>query len=89
MAAIGALSLVASFGMATLLRPFLSLGQMIMSIDQPMLMAWDQAERTGANHWIWGHLAVPLLLRPAWMLPTMFGIICVGAAAQLAWGKRR
>lgn len=89
MAAIGALSLVASFALATLLRPFLSLGQLIMSIDQSMLQALDRAERTGASLWLWGNVAVPLLLRPAWMLPAMIGIVCVGAAAQLAWGKRR
>jgi hypothetical protein len=89
MAGIGAVSLVASFALATLLRPFLSLGQLIMSIDQSMLQALDQAERTGASLWLWGNIAVPLLLRPSWMLPAMLGIVCVGAAAQLAWGKRR
>lgn len=89
LAAFGAVFLVTSFGMATLLRPFMSLGQMIMSIDQPFLMALDQAPRTGTNLWLWGHIAVPLLLRPAWMLPTMLGIVFIGLAAQLAWGKRR
>lgn len=89
MAAIGALSLVASFAMATLLRPFLSLGQLIMSIDQPILLAWDHAERTGVSLWLWGNIVVPLLLRPSWLIPTMLGIVCVGAAAQLAWGNRR
>jgi hypothetical protein len=88
MAAIGALSLVGAFALATLLRPFLSLGQLIMSIDQTMLLALDKAERAGVSLWLWGHIAVPVLLRPSWMLPTMLGIVCVGAAAQLAWGKR-
>ena len=89
MAAFGALFLVGSFAMATLLRPLMSLGQLIMSIDQPLLMSLDQAPRTGVSLWLWGHIAVPLLLRPAWMLPTMLGVVLVGLAAQLAWGKRR
>ncbi len=89
MAATGALALVASFAMATLLRPFMSLGQLLTSIDQPLLMAWDKAERSGVSLWLWGNVAVPLLLRPAWLMPAMLGIVCVGAAAHLAWGQRR
>jgi hypothetical protein len=89
MAALGAASLVVSFALAIILRPLMSLGQLIMSIDQPFLMALDAAPRSGANLWLWGHIAVPLLVRPAWMLPTMLGIILIGGAAQLAWGRRR
>lgn len=89
LAAVGAISLVASFALATLLRPFMSLGQLIMSIDQPFLTALNQAPRTGGSLWFWSHIAVPLLLRPSWMLPTMLGIVLIGLAAQLAWGKRR
>lgn len=88
-AALGAVSLVAGFAMATLLRSFMSLGQVIMSIDQPFMQALDQAPRSGVSLWVWSHMAVPLLLRPSWMLPTMLGIVLVGLAAQLAWGKRR
>jgi hypothetical protein len=88
-AGFGALSLVAAFAMAMLLRPFMSLGQLIMSIDQPFLTALDQTPRTGGALWIWSHLAVPVLLRPAWMMPTMLGIVLVGLAAQLAWGRKR
>ena len=89
LAAFGAVSLVASFAMATLLRPFMSLGQVIMSIDQPLLTALDQAPRVGVSLWLWSHVAVPVLLRPAWMPSTMLGIVLIGLAAQLAWGRRR
>lgn len=89
LAAAGALSLVTAFALAALLQPFTSLGQVLMKLDQSLLVSLDRAERTGTGLWLWTHAALPLLMRPAWMLPVMLGIIFVGAAAQLAWGSRR
>jgi hypothetical protein len=88
-AGIGAAFLIAAVAMASLLEPLQSLGQLLTRLDQPLLESMDRMQRSGMSLWIWSHLAVPVLTRPAWMLPTMFGVVLVGAAAQLAWGNRR
>ena len=88
-AAAGALFLMGALAMAALLAPEQSLAQLIMSINAPFLTALDHANRSGSALWVWSHLAVPVLIRPAWMLPTMLGIVLVGIAAQLAWGRHR
>ena len=88
-AAMGAAFLVSAFAMAMVLRPLLSLGQLLNSLDHTTVLAWEKAQRSGVSLWLWVHVAMPLLVRPAWMLPTMLGVVLTGLAAQLAWGKRR
>jgi hypothetical protein len=88
-AAAGAVSLVLAFAVASLLNPFLSLAG-LLTMEWPGWMAdVGHANRSGARLWLWDNVALPLLLRPAWLLPAMLGIILVGLAAQLAWGRRR
>jgi hypothetical protein len=88
-AATGALSLVLAFAIASLMNPFLSLAQ-LLTTQAPLWMASvAHAEHTGVALWLWDYVALPLLLRPAWMIPTMLGVVLVGLAAQLAWGSRR
>ena len=89
MAALGAVCLVGAFAMATLMQPLLSLAQLVMMFNEPFITALDRTQRSGTGSWIWSHLAVPVLIRPAWMMPTMLGVVLVGVAAQLAWGSRR
>ena len=88
MAALGAMFLVAGFALASLFDPLMTLAQLVVKVDQPLLMRLDQTQRSGAALWLWLHVAVPVLLRPDWLLPTMLGVVCIGFAAQLAWGKR-
>lgn len=33
--------------------------------------------------WVWGYVALPLLLRPAWLFPATLGIVFGGAALSL------
>ena len=89
MAALGAVFLVASFALASLLQPFTSLAQLAMMIDDKWMMALDHAERSGVARWMWVNVEVPLLLRPCWLLPTMVGLICVGVAVSFVMSERR
>jgi hypothetical protein len=89
-AALGAVFLVGAFALATLLRPFFSLAELVMTMTDPlMLQRIDTSHRGPVAQWAWTTLALPLLLRPSWMLPVMLGVVFVGVAATLAWGKRR
>lgn len=89
MAALGATCLVGGFAIASLLQPFFTLAQLVMMVDQQVLPSLERVEPSNSAQWIWAHIAMPILLRPAWMMPTMFGVIFVGLAATLAYGEKR
>lgn len=86
-AAVGAACLVASFAVASLMRPFATLAELLLMMDHRMFVAWNRAEHSPMATWLWMHLAMPLLVRPAWLLPTGVGLVCVGAATSFAWGQ--
>lgn len=88
-AALGVACLVSAFALASLLDPLASLAQAIMRVNGTLLQTIDQAPHSPAIQWAWTNLAVPLLLRPCWMLPVMAGLVLVGVAATLVWGDRR
>ena len=83
MAVIAAAFLVGAFAVATLLPADLSLRELLALVDRgwPMRL---QAAIADAAPWIWTNLVVPLLVRPAWLLPATLGVLCGGAAATLA-----
>lgn len=86
-AAAGAMCLVASFAVASLMRPFATLAELMVLLDHRMFIAWDKAEHSPMATWLWVHLAMPLLVRPAWLVPTGMGLVCVGVATSFAWGQ--
>lgn len=87
LAVLSAASLVAAFALATLLPPPLTLAQLIAMFDARLL--YDAHEFVVANGagWLWGHLLMPLLLRPSWLLPTSFGLVFAGGAMTV--GSRK
>ncbi len=76
--------LVGAFAIATILSYDLSLGELVTMVDQGFV-AWTR-DATAAHlpAWVWQDLLVPLLTRPAWLLPAAVGLICGGAAATVA-----
>ena len=49
--------------------------------------------RTGIEQhfaaWMWADVVLPLLVRPAWLVPASLGLICAGAAFSVAAASRR
>jgi hypothetical protein len=86
-AIIAAVLLVGSVALATLGPPGLPLGQLIFMIDHDIM----QSLRTGIEGhvaaWLWAYGVVPLLVRPAWLLPAGLGLICTGAALSASGRK--
>jgi hypothetical protein len=80
LAVLAALMLIGAFALATLGPPGVPLGHVLFTLDTPV-MDWLQQHFAG---WAWRTLVVPLLLRPAWLLPAALGIIFAGAALTLA-----
>lgn len=87
LAAVGAFFLVVSFALAVLQPPFQSLGEFVVAFDQTQLNWLNTPPAGGGARMLWDAIAVPLLIRPDWLIPTMLGLVCVGLAAQLTWGK--
>ena len=80
LAVLAALLLIGAFAMATLGPPGVPLGHVLFTLNRP-LMNWMEQHVSG---WAWVNLAVPLLLRPAWLLPAAVGILMAGASLTLA-----
>jgi len=86
-AAVGALCLVASFAVASLMNPFATLAELLATLDHRAVLAWNRAEHSAMATWLWMHVAMPLMVRPAWLVPTGLGLVCVGVATSFAWGR--
>jgi len=67
--------------------PFQSLGEFVVAFDQTQLNWLNTPPAGGGARMLWDAIAVPLLIRPDWLIPTMLGLVCVVLAAQLTWGK--
>lgn len=87
LAVLAAALLVGAVSLALLVPPSLPLGQLLLMLDQD---ATDAAQAFVGRHfsdWIWSDLAMPLLLRPAWLVPATLGLICAGAATSISTKK--
>lgn len=87
LAVLAAVSLVAAFALATLLPPPLTLAQLIAMFDARLLYDAHEFAVANGGGWIWGHLLMPLLLRPCWLVPTSLGLLFAGGAMTLASRK--
>ncbi|CAH2604551.1 conserved protein of unknown function [Rhodovastum atsumiense] len=83
LAVIAAILLVVAFALASLLPPMLPLAQAISIANHGWLVSLQNAVRDGVSEWVWLHLFMPLLLRPAWLTPAALGMLAGGAALTL------
>ncbi len=83
LAVLAAASLVSAFALAALLPPGLTLAQLIAMFDAELLYAMHAFVVGHGADWLWGHVLMPLLLRPCWLVPTGFGLVFAGGALTL------
>lgn len=83
LAVLAAICLVGAFALGTLLPPDLSLMELLAMLDHPTLVAIQNAVRAHMSDWTWTQIAVPLLARPCWLLPTELGLVFGGLAVTL------
>lgn len=88
LASLGAACLVLAFSLCILLHPWVSLAELIASWDHQLLVAWDRTDRSGISLWLWTNVAIPLLVRPSWFIPTGLGLVLVGAAVTVGSSRR-
>jgi hypothetical protein len=80
LAVIAAILLVGSVALATLGPPGVPLGHLLLMLDHDLTEALRSGIERHLASWIWDDLAVPMLVRPAWLVPAALGLICAGAA---------
>jgi hypothetical protein len=85
LAVVAALFFVTAFSLALMLPPELSLGQAIAALSDAGLAAVQDAVRRPVPDWIWLNLALPLLQRPAWVLPATIALVTAGISASLTF----
>lgn len=79
-AILAAICVVGAFAIALLYPPMLTLGRLISQIDHQSLVAAQEWIRDQCGDWTWMNLCVPLLARPAWLLPLTLSLVFGGLA---------
>ncbi len=84
LAVISAMFLVGTVALATLGPGTVSLGRALMSFDR----GWPEAVHDwlvrGPGDWAWTAIALPLLVRPVWLVPAALGLICLGLTLSVS-----
>jgi len=83
LAVFAAVMIVCAVALGTLEpRPTL-LGELLARIDGDMPGRIQAAVARWFGPWIWNKLALPLMLRPAWLPPVSLALVAVGLALSL------
>lgn len=84
LAILAAMLLVGAFTLATVLPPDMPLAAALPMLDHDFVQQAQGYANDYLPNWVWPHVVIPVLVRPVWLLPASFGVICAGAAASLA-----
>ena len=84
LAILAATLLVGAFTLATVLPPDMPLAAVLPMLDHDFVQQAQGYANDYLPSWVWPHVAMPVLVRPAWLLPAASGVVCAGAAATLA-----
>jgi hypothetical protein len=85
LAVLAALCLIGAFALAVLLPPTMSLAELLARYDHGMLVALQNWTSRNLSAWAWRNFAVPLLVRPDWLLLVMLGLVFGGAAVTVTF----
>jgi hypothetical protein len=87
LAVLAAILLVGAVALATLGPPSVPLGQMLFMLDHDLMAALHSNIERYLAGWLWEYVAMPLMLRPAWLVPAGLGLVCAGLSFTLSPGK--
>ena len=88
LAVLAAICLVLAFALANLFPATMPLSQFISMVNHPLLLWLQDGVRDHVSEWAWQALFLPVLLRPAWMLPLVIGVLFGGASLTAASRRR-
>ena len=87
LAVLAAMLLVGAVALAMLGPPGVPLGQALFMVDHDLMEAVHTFIDTHLATWLWDYLVVPLMLRPAWLVPAALGLLCGGMSLSLSTRK--
>jgi hypothetical protein len=87
LAVLSAMLLVGAVALATLGPPSVPLGGLLLMIDRDLTDTLRIGIEQHFAAWIWADVVVPLLVRPAWLVPASLGLITAGVALSLSGRK--
>jgi hypothetical protein len=87
LAVLAAAMLVGAVALAMLGPPEVPLGQVLFMIDHDLMEAVHSFIGTHLAIWLWDYLLLPLMVRPAWLVPAGLGLICGGMSLSLSTRK--
>ncbi len=79
-AVLAALLLVGAVALAMLAPPELPLGQALFLLDHRLPDALRGGIEGHGGGWVWREMVLPVLRRPAWLVPASIGLLCAGAS---------
>jgi hypothetical protein len=84
LAVLAAVFLVGAVAVATLGPPDMPLGMALFMLNHDLLDTVQGGIEAHFDHWLWADIVMPLLTRPAWLLPAAVGLICAGLSLTVA-----
>jgi hypothetical protein len=87
LAVLAAMLLVGAIALAMLGPPEVPLGQVLFLVDHDLMNAVHGFIGTHLAGWLWDYLIVPVMLRPAWLVPAALGLILGGMSLSLSTRK--
>jgi hypothetical protein len=78
---------VAAVAVVLLGPPDMPLGQALLAFDQALLGTLQSWVERILSHWVWAEVALPVLIRPAWLPLATLGLICAGLSLTLPTGR--
>jgi hypothetical protein len=87
LAVLAAAFLVGAVALAMLGSPSVPLGQALFMLDRDLTNILHSSVERHLSAWLWDHVAAPLMLRPAWLVPAALGLVCGGISVSLSSRK--
>jgi hypothetical protein len=87
LAVLSAMLLVGAVALAMLGPPSVPLGQVLFMVDHDLMDALHSGVERHLSAWLWENVAMPLMVRPAWLVPAGLGLICGGVSLSLSTRK--
>jgi hypothetical protein len=87
LAVLAAMLLVGAVALAMLGPPAVPLGQALFMLDHDLMDAMHSGVERYLATWLWDYVAMPLMLRPAWLVPAALGLVCGGMSLSLSTRK--
>ncbi len=89
LAVLAAVLLVGAVALAMLGPAGMPLGAALFMLNHDLMATFQGSIEAHFDHWMWDDVMVPILARPAWLLPASIGLIVAGVSLTLSNNSQR